>query len=320
MSRFRGDDFTRAAGYEGPGEGVGNTIVPYSFYAPGTDFDERDSAWRTSDDWMRFVEENLPGAITFLYLFDEPVPAQYPHIRRIARNIKSNPGPGSRLPLFVTRHPAEELAGAIDIWNCGAPHYDMDVAARERAGGRDHWTCNGGRPAGGAVVIDAPATDARMLPWACFKHDIRVYFYWHAVHWMHNLQKPGDRIQNVWANPVTFDNRGEKNKPLESQGFGNGDGVLMYPGEDVLHPREDRGIAGPISTVQLANLRRGLQDHLYLTLARERGLEADVSEALEAVVPRVFSDSNGSIGFAEDGETYERARHKLAVAIGGARG
>ena len=29
---------------------------------------------------------------------------------------------------------------------------------------------------------------------------------------------------------------------------------------------------GPISTIQLANFRRGLQDHQYLTLARRLGL------------------------------------------------
>ena len=169
------------------------------------------------------------------------------------------------------------------------------------------------------MVIDAPATDARMLPWACFKHDVKVYFYWHAVHWRHNRQKQGERVQNVWANPITFDNRGQPDKPVASQSFANGDGVLIYPGEDKLHPAEDRGVAGPISTVQLANLRRGLQDHLYLTLARQRGLEAAVAEALQAVVPRVFSDAQDQLGFAEDGDTFEAARYKLAKAIAAAR-
>ncbi len=60
LGRLRGDDFTRAVGYEGPGEGVGNMIVPFSFYAPGTDFDERASAWRKSDEWIRFIETRLP--------------------------------------------------------------------------------------------------------------------------------------------------------------------------------------------------------------------------------------------------------------------
>ncbi len=318
MGRFRGDDFTSAAGYEGPGESVGNTIVPFSFYAPGTSFDERGSAWRTSDEWMRFIAESLPNAITFLYLFDEPSPAQFPAIRQISENIKSNPGPGSRLPLLVTRHYTSELDGVIDIWDSPATHYNIQDAEAERARGRDHWICNGGRPVAGAIVIDAPATDARMMPWACFKHGIKVYFYWHSVHWMHNAQKPQDRVQNVWANAITFDNRGEPDKPLEGQGFANGDGVLVYPGEDKLHPQEDRGIAGPISTVQLANLRRGLQDHLYLTLAQQRGLAAEVTDAVQSVVPRVFSDARGAIGFAEDADTYEIARYRLAVAIAGA--
>lgn len=315
MGRLSGDDFTRASGYEGPGEGTGNRIVPYSFYAPGPDFDERESAWSKSDEWMNFISGSLPGAITFLYLFDEPSPDQFPQIRRIAENIKSNPGPGSQLPLFVTRHYTPELEDAIDIWDCGAPHYDILEAEAERARGRDHWVCNGGRPHGGAIVIDSPATDARMMAWACFKHGVKVYFYWHAVHWMHNPQKPGDRVQNVWSEPITFDNRGEPNKPLHSQGFGNGDGVLMYPGEDVLHAEENRGIAGPVSTIQLANLRRGLQDHLYLTIARSLGLDAVVKDALESVVPRVFSDAQGVVGFAEDGDTYEDVRYKLGAAI-----
>jgi hypothetical protein len=318
--RFRGDDFTRALGYEGPGVGVGNTIVPFSFYSPGTSFDERTSAWRTSDAWMHFIEQWLPDAITFLYLFDEPTPGQFPLIRQIAENIKSNPGPGSRLPLLVTHHYTPELDGAIDIWDSPAPRYNIQDAEAERARGRDHWVCNGGRPTAGAVVIDAPATDARMMPWACFKHGIKVYFYWHSMHWKHNKQKAGERIQNVWANTITFDNRGEANKNPESQGVGNGDGVLIYPGEDILHPGENRGIAGPISTIQLANLRRGLQDHLYLTLAQRCGLVAEVSDALQAVVPRVFSDANGTIGFAEDGDTYEIARYKLAIAIAAAGG
>jgi hypothetical protein len=62
-----------------------------------------------------------------------------------------------------------------------------------------------------------------------------------------------------------------------------------------------------------------LQDHLYLTLARRRGLDAAVRESLQAVVPRVFSDAQGRIGFAEDGETFEAARYELAKAISSAR-
>jgi hypothetical protein len=67
--------------------------------------------------------------------------------------------------------------------------------------------------------------------------------------------------------------------------------------------------------VQLANLRRGLQDHLYLTLARKRGLDPLVNTALQRIVPRVFSDAGQTIGFSEHGDDYEAARLELARAL-----
>jgi hypothetical protein len=313
--RFTGTDFTEKSGYAGPGENIGNQIIPASFYGPGPDYDEKDSAWKTSDAWMSFLARLFPKAITFLYMPDEPAPREYPRIRRIAGNVHSNPGPGGKLPILVTKRYVEELDGAIDIWCSGPQGFDLPTVREERSKGRQYWIYNGGRPQGGAMVIDAPATDARATIWSCFKHDIEVYFYWHGNHWRHNQQKPGDRIQNVWLNPVTFDNRGEPDKPTQDQSFANGDGVLFYPGEDILHPDQNRGIAGPCSSVTMANFRRGLQDHLYLTLARERGLESLVQEVLKATVPRVFSDAGETIGFAEDGDAYEQARLRLARAL-----
>jgi hypothetical protein len=313
--RFDGRDFTAAAGYEGPGDGVGQTIVPASFYGPGPAFQEKESAWKRSDAWMAFLARTLPRAVTFLYLPDEPYPAQYPEVRRLAENVRSNPGPGGKLPLFLTKRIIPEFQGLVDIWSIPPQAFDLAAAAAERAQGRRISFYNGGRPQGPTPVIDAPATEARAVAWAAFKHDVDLYFYWHGVHWQHNRQKPGERKQNVWANPITFDNRGQPGKPVDDQGYINGDGVLFYPGEEKVHPEEDRGIAGPVGTVQLANLRRGLQDHQYLTLARTLGLTAEVKEALGAVVPRVFSDAGETVGFAETGEAYEKARMALAAAI-----
>jgi hypothetical protein len=313
IGRFDGSDFTPAKGYEGPGEGVGNRIVPASFYGAPEVWDDRASAWKKSDEWMSFLAGRLPNARTFLYMPDEPSPAQYPRIRALAANVHSNPGPGRRLPIFVTHSWVSGLDDSIDVWCAGPQHVDLARVASERAKGRGYCTYNGGRPNGPAIVIDAPATEARAMPWAAFKHGLDLYFYWHGVHWRHNSQKQGERNQNVWANPITFDNRGQPNK--RDFGYINGDGVLLYPGEEKLHPEEDRGLAGPVSTVQLANLRRGLQDHLYLTLARKRGLDPLVNTALQRIVPRVFSDAGQTIGFSEHGDDFEAARLELARAL-----
>ena len=312
---FNGQEFTKARGYEGPGERVGNRIIPRTFYGPGTDFDERASAWRHADEWMAFTEKTLPGAVTFLYLPDEPGRSEFAYIRKLADNLHSNPGPGRALRAFVTKHYVKELDGAIDIWDTGPLGYEIERANEERSKGRKYWIYNGGRPAAGAIVIDAPATDPRATIWACFKHGVDNYFYWHGVHWQHNRQKAGERRQDVWANPITFDNRGQPNKPVDDQGYINGDGVLIYPGEEKIHPEQDRGIAGPVNTVQLANFRRGLQDHLYLTLARRLGLTSQINDELQRIVPRVFSDAKSTVGFAETGNEYERARYRLAQAI-----
>jgi hypothetical protein len=313
QGRFDGSDFTRERGYEGPGEGVGNRIVPRSFYGPGKGWDERESAWKLADSWMTFLAGAVPKAKTFLYMPDEPSRSEFEHIRTLASNVHTNPGPGKALPVFVTKHWVPELDDSIDIWCAGPQWFDIARAEKERAKGRSYWTYNGGRPNGPAIVIDAPATEARALAWAAFKHDIDVYFFWHGVHWRHNSQKQGERRQNVWVNPITFDNRGQPHKT--DHGYINGDGVLLYPGEEKVHPEEDRGIAGPIATVQLANLRRGLQDHQYLVLARQLGHLGLVDDTLRVVVPRVFSDAGDTVGFAEMGHSYESARRALASAI-----
>ena len=315
--RFDGSDFTAAHGYDGPGAGVGNTIAPASFYGPGPAYDDRASAQTTSDAWMTYLAREHPGVRTLLYMPDEPSSSEFPRILTIADNIHSNPGPGRTLPIFVTHAYTSGLDGAIDIWCSAAAGFQPSRATTERAKGRRYWFYNGTRPATGALTIDAPATDARVNAWASFKHGVEVYFYWHADHWRHNSQKQGERDQNVWANSITFDNRGQPNKPLGDQGFIHGDGVVLYPGEEVLHPDEDRGIAGPIGTIQLANLRRGVQDHLYLSLAKQRGLDAAVDAALASVVPAVFSDAGATVRFAQSGDTFEQARYALAKALGG---
>jgi hypothetical protein len=316
LGRFTGEHFSAAAGYEGPGQGVGNRIVPASFYGPGEGWDQRATAWARSDAWITFLEGQLPRAITFLYMVDEPSPDDFPGIRTIASHLQSNPGPGRRLRTFVTRQVTPELAGAVGIWCATGQLYDLRQAASERAAGREHWLYNGGRPGGPAAVIDTPVSDPRVIGWAAFKAGIPVYFHWHAVHWKHNSQKKvGERLQDVWANPVTFDIRKANGKGE----FANGEGVLLYPGTEKLHPEQDRGVVGPISTLRLANLRRGLQDHLYLTMARERGHGRLVDELLRAIVPRVFSEvaAGQPVGFPQESEPFEQARRRLARALTG---
>lgn len=309
---FSGSAFSREAGYEGPGVDRGIRIVPASLYGVGDEYREEKSAWRASDDWLNTLAKFAPSALTFLYLADEPSPGELAPIEELALRIKANPGPGKALPLLITPGYMEELKDVVDIWLTHPELYNPDQVSTLKL---NAWLYNGKRPYTGALLIETPATDPRSIAWACFKHSIPAYLYWHAVHWEHNFQKVGERKQNVWKESITFDNRGQKGKPLDWQGFANGDGVLIYPGEDKLHPEEDRGISGPIGTIQLANLRRGVQDHLYLTVAKKLGLDKEVQEALDVIVPKVFMKPLWGVGFSEDGNQYEERRRLLGLAI-----
>ena len=311
---FNGNAFSAENGYEGPGMGKGNNIIPRTFYGPGRDFETQEDAWTNSDSWMNWLDINLPGKITFLYMPDEPARDNFPLIREYAKRIHGNPGPGRNLPIFVTKGYNAELDGpeqTIDIWCSFYGHYSISRALIERSHGDDMWIYNGMRPYGGAMLIDTPAVDARVNMWVCFKHGIKVYFNWHSCHWQHNSHMPEgyERIQNVWKEPITFRNK--------HGNYANGDGCLVYPGQDVLHPGQDRGIEGPCSTITMANLRRGLQDHLYLTLAKKLGKEEAVNSALSKIVPKVLSDvgKDEGVHFPQDGDTFETVRYNLAKGI-----
>ncbi len=317
MGRFTGEDFTREKGYEGPGEGVGYNILPRNFYGSQLGmFDTQEEAWANSDSWMKFMNENFPDKLTFLYMPDEPGPSQFPYIQEIARYIHTNPGPGKDLKIFVTHNYSPELDGpdqAVDIWAVIPNRYDPERAAIERSQGDDMIFYNGMRPYVGTPVMDAPATDCRVIAWACYKHDIKTYFYWLANHWHHNSQAPAgyERVQNVWANPMTFNN---------GSAHGNGDGVLVYPGTDIIHPEESRDIKGPISSIRLANMRRGAQDHLYLTMAEQMGYGDFVQKCLEYIVPEVFTEvatRSTPPSFPENGNDYEIVRYALAQVLSG---
>jgi hypothetical protein len=319
LGRFNGKDFTPASRYEGPGQGVGNVIIPASFYGPGDKYDEAASAAKASDAWMQFLAKTVPGATTFLYLPDEPGRQTFPYILKLGQNVHSNTGPGGKLPLFVTHAFDKELAPAIDIWCMPTETFHPDQAAGEVKAGKQVWVYNGKRPYAGAPVYEAPATDMRATIWGCFKYNINLYFYWHCNHWTHNSQKPTDRDQNIWKDAVTFDNREQPNKT--DRGAANGDGVMLYPGQEKIHPDQDQGIAGPCGSYQLANLRRGLQDHLYLTMARQLKLDAAADAAVRAVVGKMFGEADPKVvGFAQTGNEYEAARYKLVQAIAQAQG
>ena len=286
-------------GYEGPGEGVGNRIVPVSFYGPGASSSRTESAWKASDAWMGFLASTLPQG------HDLPLPARRALPRAVpggashrGERAQSNPGPGGKLPTFVTKSIRPRARGRHRHLVRPAPGLRHRRPPRRSAprGAASGSTTAGGRR-GRRFLIDAPATDPRVVAGPLQARRGRLYFFWHGVHWQHNRQKQGERKQDVWANPITFDNRGQPTRPPSDQGYLNGDGVLLYPGEEKSAPGagpRDRG-AGRDRPAREPPARAAgppVPDPRPQAGPRGRGARGLAA----SVVPSVFSDAGRPSG------------------------
>lgn len=251
----------------------------------------------------------------FLYIIDEPNDADaYDEVRAYGRLVDES---GSGLPLLVTEQPTPDdpdwgsLLGYVDIWDAGTGAFDPAQMAARRAAGDRTWTYNGGEPAAGSQIIDTDGIGMRTWPWIAWRYGVQGWHYWDACYF---TDRYNDRPDNdVWADPLTFDQRG-RGLPEGWADWGNGDGTLFYPGAP-------RGIDGPVSSVRMKALRRGMQDYEYLWLARENGMGALADQAAEAMIPEALGAAAGrsTTAWSKDPADWEAARTALAEALAGGR-
>jgi ABC-type glycerol-3-phosphate transport system substrate-binding protein len=182
----------------------------------------------------------------FVYFIDEPTYHQFPAVVETGERIHSR----SRHPNFlVTCFPEEPLIGSVDIWcvhlsflPVGIPHAPSDrreylerVRRRQAAGEKAWWyTAGPVKPFPTLHIEDDPST-FRVIPWMQSLYGIDGFLHWEAANWVQPLDEPY----------IPF--------------FGNGEGVLVYPGEEQ-----------PSSSIRLELLREGLEDMECLLLLRRR--------------------------------------------------
>ena len=182
------------AATRGPARASATRSSPRPSTAPARRSRSKESAWTHSDAWMSFLARSLPEGHHLPLPARRALPAAVPGGEAPrARTCARTSGPGRSCRLFLTKRIIPEFQGLVDIWSIPPQAFDIAAAAAERAQGRRVSFYNGGRPQGPTPVIDAPATEARAVAWAAFKHDVDLYFYWHGVHWQHNRQKQGER-------------------------------------------------------------------------------------------------------------------------------
>jgi hypothetical protein len=300
-----GSAYTSANGYHGPGEGVGENLFPIGMYGNEVLGTTKDKIQQESDKWVLWFEKNAPGVNYFKYMIDEPGPSQYDFINEQAGWIKSNPGPGRRLKIQVTSGYVDALKKSIDIWDA----YDgveLQRLGELRKEGKDYWFYNGNRPRYGSLILEGTAVDLRVNGWIKFLFDVNTWFVWQSTHWRHNSQGPKGRLhQRIYNEPLTFIN--------EHMEFGNGDGVLFYPGRMPHQPEEDRGINRFMPSIRLKNIRRGQQDYELLWLAGEKAGSDKVKALARELVVKAMDevDMKDKVYWPQNGDAYDAMRNRL---------
>ena len=215
-----------------------------------------------------------PDVNYFYYIIDEPGETQFEWIDKISRAIHDNPGPGSRLPVFLTRRYTEEIKDAIDIWAAISTWRSARPWLPARTTGSTTVTVpTGATPCwklslrtGGKCLDQIPVRRADLV-------------YLGKYQWLHNSSGPkGHLHQRLFSNPLTYINWWWD--------YGNMDGVLFYPGRMPHYPDEDRGLSRPLPSIRLKNVRRGQQDYELMWMAEQAVGKDKVLEVVKSIVPK----------------------------------
>lgn len=334
-----GDGYSAEKGYDGPGVGIGGNfyaigqfLQPWAASLVGFPSGDK-SAWGPAgDQWQDWFDENLPNLDHALYMWDEPFnenewydslttykgnTVRFPFywIGTLNDSLDASAGSAKNLPIMMTTAhidaeneewywPDLEDLG-IDWYICaGNPDtwvgYNVDTANAGRtaddlrAMGNKVGVYNDERPAWGDMnFIMAPQTEHRAGPWVWWKYGVDLYFHWGAGYawgkW--RFESEGyDSVEARYFNPWS-------NIAAQYASW-------TYPGTDSTWiPGDDRNWPGPIGSIRLAMLRRGLQDYEYLWLADSSGI--DVDSLVNSVVPNGMNDSTGGWSNLTDYPTYE---------------
>ena len=200
--------------------------------------------------------------------------------------------------MFVRSATASAMIGHADLWAIRASGYDVEFGQARQAEGDHvmfyHWS----EPRVGHHTINTYGFSMRTKPLIAWKYRIDgVYAEWSATQWQYLSQ-----LYNGLANDY-YTSR-----------WGNG--VLYYPGHRLSQAGYAVDIDGPVPSIRLKALRRGMQDYEYAWLLDSLGGDADA--LVDAVIPNALnhapcSDCLGD--WSHDPDDYYQLRWDMAVAI-----
>lgn len=336
---FDGTAFSKKNGYDGVGVGLGTNIYSIATYGK-VDYvvggSTKDVLQRKMRWYGRYFSK-YPDIEVLLYLKDEPYNIDdLEWVERRAQWMKENEEIGRRVKSLVVTDllrtdahiPSVDIAfygflGGMHDTETYTPVFNKWVDNPDK----EVWAYNGWRPRQGTFMIEDEGVSPRMMSWEQYKHNLDRWFYWSATAYKNPSHQNVET--NVFNTAWTFGRQGNfhGNYGVNSTQYGNGDGVLIYPGTDLKYPEDNYGLSGAFASLRLKYWRRGIQDHDYLVLASEKNSER-VNEIVNSLIPKVGHEvgivevkdptyTYSDISWNTNPDIWESYRRELANIITG---
>ena len=238
--------------------------------------------------WLELFDGS--NVTPFAIPIDEPQTLeQRNRARHVAEVIGRAGGGAPRLLRAVTDAPSPDYGDAFDIYF--APTHRVPSPS-ERS--RLFFTYNGKPPSAGSMILDTDGVALRTWGWIAFRYDIGLWYAWEGLYFTDRYN--GGAPKDVTQKPITFDERLKGGRD-----WGNGDGVLAYP--------------GPLPSLRLKALRRGLTDRLLLQKLESCGGSSEARQIAERTVPRALGEARGDASWPTEESEWEQARRAVLDAI-----
>jgi hypothetical protein len=229
----------------------------------------------------------------FVIPVDEPrTDAERERARHIAEVIGKSGGGRPRLLRGVTDLPRASYGDVFDVYF--SPKSFAEKLDDRRARGERFFTYNGRPPEAGSMVLDTHGTALRTWGWIAERYGIELWYAWEGLYFTDRYNRGGPT--DVMIDPLTFDERSRGGSD-----YGNGDGLLVYP--------------GPLPSLRLKALRRGLQDRLLLRELAGCGAAGEARAIVAQAVPRALGEAGGEPSWSLEEPAWEDARREVLRRI-----
>jgi len=238
-------------------------------------------------DLAAYLREKGWLDLAYIYMKDEPNDAEEYEVVRQEGALIHEADRGIKClctEQTITSDPQwGDLYGAVDIWCPLWGLYDEQTARQRQALGEEIWSytalCQ--RDTKNPFwQIDFPPLVYRAPFWVSWHYDIKGFLYWSSVYW-----KP---YEDVWTRPHFRDSYW-------------GEGMLLYPGTEA-------GTRGPVPSIRLKLIRKGMEDFEYMTLAADKVGKEQVDAIVDSLA-RSFTD------WERNPTAYAEGRQEIASLI-----